>query len=126
MILHVDPADPTPVYEQIRAQLALMIASGVLPTGTRLPTIRQLANDLGLAKGTVARAYELLTRDGLAAAQGRRGTTVMGAPAHDRDPTADHEIADAARRYAVRASQLGLDRHDALDAVRRQLDELGI
>lgn len=64
MILEVDPADPTPVYEQLRAQIVQMVAAGTLTAGTRLPTIRQLATDLGIAKGTVARAYEALLRDG--------------------------------------------------------------
>jgi DNA-binding transcriptional regulator YhcF (GntR family) len=55
MILRVDPSSAVPAYEQIRAQMRLMIASGTLAEGTQLPTIRQLASDLGLAKGTVSR-----------------------------------------------------------------------
>ena len=49
MILSVDLDSPVPPYEQIRAQLTMMAASGVLPPGSRLPTIRQLAADLALA-----------------------------------------------------------------------------
>jgi DNA-binding transcriptional MocR family regulator len=79
VIVHVDPADPTPVYEQLRAQVARMVAVGALAPGTQLPTIRQLASDLGLAKGTVAKAYEALLRDGVVESAGRRGTIVRGA-----------------------------------------------
>lgn len=55
--VRVNTASPVPPYEQIRAQLATLIFSGRLPEGERLPTIRQLASDLALAAGTVARAY---------------------------------------------------------------------
>ena len=52
VIITVDTASGVPPYEQIRDQVSRMIASGVLPPGTRLPTIQQLANDLQLAPGT--------------------------------------------------------------------------
>lgn len=51
----VDVLDPTPPYEQLRRQLADLVGSGVLASGDRLPPVRQLAADLGLAPGTVAR-----------------------------------------------------------------------
>ena len=118
MIVHVDPADPTPVYEQLRAQVARMVASGVLTEGTRLPTIRQLAADLGLAKGTVAKAYEALLRDGVVEAAGRRGTVV----ARGRSLTSRQRQAaldEAARTFALRAHQLAAssdEAHAALEA----------
>ena len=124
MIVHVDPGDPTPVYEQLRAQVARMVASGVLAPGARLPTIRQLAADLGVAKGTVAKAYEALLRDGVVDAGGRRGTVVRDRSA--AEPAVDGAALahTAARPLAVTVRQLGLDRaaaHAALDAA---LDEL--
>jgi GntR family transcriptional regulator len=123
VILEVDPADPTPVYEQIRAQIVRMVVAGTLAPGARLPTIRQLATDLGLAKGTVARAYEMLLRDGVVASAGRRGTVV--AAARGPDPARrEEELGAAARAFAVRATQLGIDRDDAIRAVAAALDEL--
>ena len=76
MIIDVDPASPVPAFEQVRAQLAQMIASGVLPEGHRLPPIRQLAADLALAPGTVARVYRELEHDGLIKSRVRHGTVV--------------------------------------------------
>jgi DNA-binding transcriptional regulator YhcF (GntR family) len=64
MIVRVDPSSPIPPYEQIRSQIATMITIGALPESHRLPTIRQLAADLGLAGGTVARAYRELEQFG--------------------------------------------------------------
>lgn len=125
MIVHVDPADRTPVYEQLRAQIARMVAAGTLAPGARLPTIRQLASDLGLAKGTVAKAYEALLRDELVIADGRRGTVVQPRSPVTARRDAQQAAHDAARPLAVAVHQLGLDRaaaHVALDAA---LDELG-
>ena len=65
MILEVDPRSAVPPYEQLRQQVTALVRAEVLTTGTRLPAIRQLANDLGLAGGTVARAYRELESDGI-------------------------------------------------------------
>lgn len=121
MILQVDPEAPTPPYEQIREQVATMIATGVLPVGSRLPTIRQLASDLGLAGGTVARAYKELEAEGALATRGRHGTFVTASNA-----TPDHgdRLTDAAGSFALRVKQLGITKEEALASVRRAMDEL--
>jgi DNA-binding transcriptional regulator YhcF (GntR family) len=74
--LIVDTADPTPPYEQLRRQLAGLIRSGVLEPGGRLPPLRQLAADLGLAVGTVARAYRELESAGLVPGLSPRASVV--------------------------------------------------
>ena len=55
MLIRVDAASAVPPYEQVRAQIAALVRSGDLAVGTRLPTVRRLAEDLGLAANTVAR-----------------------------------------------------------------------
>ena len=125
MILRVDPSAATPPYAQIQAQVATMVRSGVLPPGTRLPTIRHLANDLGIAANTGARAYRELELAGLVATRGRHGTFVL-APAPATVEVAGPALADAATAYAMEAAHRGLDLDQALDAVRsafRALDE---
>src|SRR4051812_13124000 len=77
--LTVDLASSTAPFEQVRTQLAALVAQGALAPGTRLPTVRQLAADLGLAANTVARAYRELEADGVLATYGRRGTFVRSA-----------------------------------------------
>lgn len=110
MIVEVDPGDPIPVFEQLRAQLAAAIVSGTLEPGERLPPIRRLAADLGIAPGTVQRAYRELERVRLVTAQGRRGTHVS-APEEWVDPEgqAGADVAAAAHSLAVVALQRGLD-----------------
>lgn len=125
MQLRVDPAHPLPVYEQIRIQVARLAVSGQTAAGTRLPTIRQLASDLGLSKGTVERAYDLLESDGVVESRGRAGTFLRVRPkAHASvalDLTDLHEAADA---LAVIARQLGIEDTTAQDALSKALDRL--
>ena len=78
--LVVVTADPTPPYEQLRRQLDGLIRSGVLPAGSRLPPLRQLAGDLGLAVGTVARTYRELETAGLIRSRRGGGTRVAEPP----------------------------------------------
>jgi GntR family transcriptional regulator len=67
---------PEPVYEQIVRQIQDGVASGELPAGAPLPTVRQLAGDLQLNRNTVARAYKQLEDRGVILTAGRRGTFV--------------------------------------------------
>ncbi|MET0872052.1 MAG: GntR family transcriptional regulator [Paeniglutamicibacter terrestris] len=87
----VDLRDATPPFEQIRTQIASLIAVGRLANGARLPTVRALATDLGVATGTVARAYKELEAAGLIQSRRRLGTMVTHAPA-DSIRAADEHI----------------------------------
>ncbi len=115
MILEVDPRSAVPPYEQLRQQVIALVLGGALAPGARLPAIRQLANDLGLAGGTVARAYRELESDGVVTTHGRHGTVVSGPP---RRPSPSAELLAAARHYALEAANTGATLDDALTAVR--------
>lgn len=114
--LAVDPTSTTPPYEQVRAGVAALVATGDLPAGTRLPAVRSLATDLGLAAGTVARAYRLLEESGVVETRGRGGTVV----AFGTDEVTQQAHA-AATAYRDRVRELGLADEEALDLVRRLL-----
>lgn len=116
MIVHVDAASPVPVFEQLRAQIERLIVSGQLVPGTTLPPVRHLANDLGIARGTVNKVYEHLARDGLVRTAGRNGTVVERGR---RSGLAASDLDDAADALALVVRQLGLDEaaaHAALDS----------
>lgn len=109
--MRIDPPDPDaaePPFEQLRSQVARRASSGDLPAGTRLPTVRSLASELGLAANTVARAYRELEADGVVVTEGRRGTFVAGTPAG-----ASADAREAARHYVAVARRLGLGRAEA-------------
>jgi DNA-binding transcriptional regulator YhcF (GntR family) len=119
--LVIDEESFVPLTEQIRRGITAQVASGELPIGTRLATVRQLARDLGLAPGTVARAYQLLEADGILESRGRRGTFVA------KPPRTTSQLAspldDLARAYLTQTSQLGIS---ARDAVSRVADLAGV
>jgi DNA-binding transcriptional regulator YhcF (GntR family) len=108
--LSVEEGSTVPPYEQVRAQIATQVADGTLPPATRLPTVRQLAEDLGLAVNTVARAYKELEADGVIETQGRRGTFV-------RSRGASSSAVEAAQEYVAAARRLGLTRPEAVRLV---------
>ncbi|MGW5097732.1 GntR family transcriptional regulator [Streptomyces nodosus] len=112
--IHID--EGAPPYEQVRAQISEQARSGVLPVGYRLPTVRGLAESLGLAANTVAKAYRALEADGVIETRGRNGTFVAAAGS-----AAEREAASAAQAYADRARRLGLGEEEALAAVRDAL-----
>lgn len=116
MILRVDASQPLPVYEQIREQVVRMVTAGTLTPGTRMPTIRQLASDLQLAKGTVAKAYALLEESDVLETRGHRGSFVLPPPLGHAvvDPETRSTLADAADSYVVAAKQLGADFESAM------------
>lgn len=118
LVLTVDVSAAEPPYEQVRAQLAGLIARGSLAEGDRLPTVRALAGDLGLAVNTVARAYKELEAEGLVTTRRRAGTVVAGG-GHATD-VALHRSAAA---YALSAAKAGLSDSAAIDLVRAALRE---
>lgn len=97
-----------------------MIDSGTVPAGSRLPSIRQLAGDLGLADGTVARAYRELEQQGYLTSRVGRGTTTAMRPTLDQEQR-QRRLRQAAHEYATTASQLGFTAELALAAMHRQL-----
>ncbi|MDN3496080.1 GntR family transcriptional regulator [Planococcus sp. APC 4015] len=108
----IDPRSAVPPFEQLRAQVQDAVASGELPAGGRLPTVRRLAEDLGLAPGTVARAYRELEASGIIETRGRNGTFVspQGDPAR-------REAQRAASAFAEQMRVLRMDTDEALALV---------
>nr|WP_297429001.1 GntR family transcriptional regulator [uncultured Actinotalea sp.] len=111
--MSVDPAGDVPPFEQVRRQVAEQAASGALPPGQRLPTVRALAEQLGLAVNTVARAYRELEQDGVVVTRGRSGTFVAV-----RGEDREREGQVAAREYVRRTRELGITSADAVRLVR--------
>jgi DNA-binding transcriptional regulator YhcF (GntR family) len=115
VILELDPRSAVPPYEQLRQQVTALVVGGALAVGARLPSIRQLANDLGLAGGTVARAYRELEADGVVTTNGRHGTIVAGPPSRRASPSP--RLLAAAREFAAEALVAGATFDDAVAAV---------
>ena len=117
----IDSTSPVAPYEQVRSQFAQQITDQTLPVGAKLPTVRALAAELGLAANTVARAYRELEEGGLIETRGRQGTYVSAAGQHARIV-----VARAAEEYARKARSLGMDADEALDIVRAAIAHPGM
>lgn len=106
--LRVDGRAAQPLFDQLRSQIINGVRDGTLPPGTRLPTVRELASQLGLAVNTVARAYRELETAGILETRGRFGSFIARA-----DP-ADAAMASAAHAYVEAARAQGLGKAEAL------------
>ena len=96
-IIHIDPAEPRPIYIQIMDEIRRGIVVGTLREGDALPPVRQLAATLRVNPNTVKQAYQLLERDGLLYARRGQGTFVA------RVSVDDSERRSLARTVARRA-----------------------
>jgi DNA-binding transcriptional regulator YhcF (GntR family) len=117
MDIRIDHDSPVAPYEQVRLRIAELAAAGRLAAGAKLPPVRQLAADLGLAANTVARAYRELEHAGLVETRRRAGTVVTARAA--KTPV---EVQKIAQRYAEQTRALGLAPEKALDLVRAALN----
>lgn len=111
-MITLDPTSATAPFEQVRGQITDLILSGALAGGQRLPAIRQLAADLRVAPGTIAKAYAALESVGLIETSRARGTRVAAGKEQPR------EVQWAARRYVDDIGGLALDLDQLLSAVR--------
>jgi GntR family transcriptional regulator len=124
-LLVLDPAAAGSPSEQIAEQLRLQIAAGRLPAGASLPSVRQLARDLGIAPNTVVRAYNELERQGWVVASERRGVAVANVSAPARQAERRREVERAVGRVVVTARRLGIGPAELRAEVDRQLATQG-
>lgn len=116
--MRIDRGSGVPESEQLRRKVAGLIERGTLGPGERLPPVRALAEQLGLAVNTVAKSYRELEDAGLVVGRGRLGTFVAEIlPA--RPSAAGGRLAEAAETFAGRARQLGFGPSEALEQARR-------
>ena len=120
--LHRD--DPAPVYVQIERRIRMGVADGTLQPGDHLPSVRDLARQLGLSPNTVGRAYAELSREGVIMARAGGGSEIaardrLNQPALLR--TRLERLRVLARQMAVRGLALGLEPDEIAEAVRSEL-----
>jgi DNA-binding transcriptional regulator YhcF (GntR family) len=112
----IDAASPVPPYEQLRVQVLDGVRAGTFPPGAQLPTVRRLAEQLGIAPNTVARSYRELERDEVIETRGRNGSFIAAT-----GDVAQRQGLAAATAYAERIRQLRLPEDEAVELVRRAL-----
>src|SRR5207237_3011352 len=120
--LHQD--DPAPVYVQIERRIRMGVADGTLQPGDHLPSVRDLARQLGLSPNTVGRAYADLSREGVITARAGGGSEITARERLDQPAllrTRMERLRVLARQTAVRGLALGLEPDEIAEAVKAEL-----
>src|ERR1700674_40092 len=120
--------DPAPVYVQIERRIRMGVADGTLHPGDHLPSVRELARQLGLSPNTVGRAYANLSREGVITARAGGGSEIGARDRLDQPAllrTRMERLRVLARQMAVRGLALGLEPDEIADAVRAELAAQG-
>ena len=116
-LLDIDPAAAAPIWRQIEDGMRRLVASGALPVGTAVPSVRELARELRINPATVSKAYQRLVADG--ALEVRRGEGTFVAERSD-SALADERarlLAVAAERFVDAARAMGITEPDAMTAI---------
>jgi GntR family transcriptional regulator len=112
--LALDAADRTPIHAQVERRILAAIASGRLPPGEQLPTVRQLAVDLRVNANTIAKVYAHLERDGVLETRRGVGTFVAArASAADQGRRRESELRRIVERFLADLSAHGFGLEEA-------------
>ena len=123
-LIRLDSTDPAPIYMQIERGIRAAVATGRLPKGAQLPTVRQLAVTLRVNANTVARVYSELERTGLVETRRGVGTFVADAvPAHPHERVSHQALRDFAARVLEDAAARGFSREEFVVQLQHQLKE---
>jgi GntR family transcriptional regulator len=128
IVLDIDPAAPAPIWRQIEDGVRRLVASGSLPPGTPVPSVRELAKSLRVNPATVSKAYQLLTDAGLLAVRRGEGTFVAELEPEARDAERARLLAEGASRLVEVARSMGASKTEtnrAVDAAWREFTEGG-
>jgi GntR family transcriptional regulator len=102
----VDPAEPTPLYLQVAAEIRRAISDGEAGPGDRLPLAKDLATVLGVNANTVLRALRTLRDEGLLEFRRGRGISVTGTPQRGAVLSRVNELVQFARAHGYRRDEL--------------------
>ena len=109
-ILRIDLRSPTPVYRQIVDSLRALLVGGAFAPGDRLPTVREIAIDLGVNHNMVAEAYRLLAEEGWLELKRHHGARVIARPPQRAQPARQADFVQRLRELAARAMADGVDK----------------
>ena len=121
--LDVDPASATPIWRQIEDGVRRLVASGVIPSGDSVPSVRELARTLRVNPATVSKAYQLLVDDGLLTVRRGEGTFVAELSEEGRRRERARLLGDGARRFVATARSVAASRSEARRAIDGAWDE---
>lgn len=113
MIIAINEVSDIPIYIQIRDQIIMGISDGSLTSGEQLPTVRALAEEIGVNSMTVSKAYQMLKQEGYITSDRRNGARVRKELALNKDLT-DEQISNL-KRIASEAKLKGMSKDEFLE-----------
>lgn len=116
--IDLDIASAIPASEQLLRQIRSHILSGSLPAEFKLPSVRQLAADLDLAAGTVAKVYAALEAEGMVTTSRSKGTRIAPGKA------VPNEVTRAAMQYIRQVKRSGSSMEEASGVVENLWNEV--
>ena len=124
-----DTRDARPIWKQIEDRVRFLIASGTLPAGAAVPSVRRNARELAVNPATVAKAYQRLAEAGLLTVRRGEGTFVCELPEQTATGLSNEQLEEAAAAFVRQAALLGATEQQARKATtrswRRFLEPLG-
>ena len=125
MLIHINPSNGIPIYDQVVRQIKFALAAGALRKGELIPSVRELARQLAINPNTVARAYRQLQDEGMLTSL--RGTGLQVADGAERQCRSDRTqlIRDRIRDVLQEARRSGLDADEVRQLVEREMKSWG-
>ena len=116
-LLDIDPAAAAPIWRQIEDGMRRLVASGALPVGTAVPSVREFARELRVNPATVSKAYQRLTADGALEVRRGEGTFVAQRPAGAQAADRERILEAGAARFVEAARSMGVGEEEAIAAI---------
>lgn len=125
-MIQIATGDPRPIFRQIVDGIRVKTATGELPPGSKLPSVRGLAMQLMVNTNTVAKAYAELTAEGLI--ESRKGVGVFVCEPRQRLSEAERErrLREASQQFVTAVVSLGYEPEEILDRLGRELELLNV
>lgn len=124
MLIRIDATSAEPLFEQVVFAVKSAVARGAAEPGEKLPSVRELARDLGINPNTVVRAYEVLERDGVIVRRQGAGCFLTGSGSDLAATERRRQLQELLLRAATEAFHLGFTAADIEKALRQCLDQL--
>lgn len=115
-MISVNFRDPRPIYEQIKDNLRRLIVTGLLPTGSKLPSVREMASDLAINPSTIQRAYRELEAEGYISSQPGKGSFVCAKDGVDE--TRKNELLGKFAELVTELGYIGVDKPQLIERLK--------
>ena len=123
MLLELDLESEQPIYLQIYSQIVKGISKGILKDGEQLPSVRQLASDIGVHKNTVVKAYDLLKQNGIISVHRRVGVVIRNKEKRILTDLLRNKLEDEIEVIVATALCFQLTSEEIIDMVQRKISE---